>query len=44
MFYTFVFSSDMTNTFARVYFTPVTCFLAYNCGDYLGRSLAAWIR
>jgi hypothetical protein len=38
------FSSDPANRFATVYFTPVTCFLVYNCGDYLGRSLASWIR
>ena len=28
---------DETNIWAKTYFTPVTCFLAFNCGDYLGR-------
>ena len=28
---------DDTNVWASTYFTPVTCFLAFNCGDYLGR-------
>ena len=31
------FSSDKDNIWANVYFTPVTCFLAFNCGYYLGR-------
>ena len=38
------FSSDKDNIWANVYFTPVTCFLAFNCGDYLGRILASVIQ
>jgi len=38
------FRSDPDNTFASVYFTPVTCFLLFNCGDYVGRLLASWIK
>jgi equilibrative nucleoside transporter 1/2/3 len=30
--------------FANTYFTPVTCFLLFNCGDYTGRILASWVR
>merc|ERR1712029_98583 len=35
---------DDTNIWAKTYFTPVTCFLAFNCGDYLGRILASVIQ
>ena len=38
------YSSDTTNTWANTYFTPVACFLAFNCGDYLGRILASMIQ
>jgi len=38
------YRSDPGNTWARTYFTPVTCFLLFNCGDYLGRTLASWVR
>ena len=29
---------------ASTYFTPVSCFLLFNCGDYVGRILAGWVR
>jgi len=38
------YSSDPSNIWANIYFTPVTCFLLFNCGDYLGRILASWIK
>lgn len=38
------YSSDPSNVFANTYFTPVCCFLLFNCGDYTGRILASWIR
>jgi len=38
------YSSDPSNVWATTYFTPVACFLLFNCGDYLGRILASWIR
>jgi len=38
------YRDDETNTFARVYFTPVTCFLLFNCGDYLGRIVASHLK
>jgi equilibrative nucleoside transporter 1/2/3 len=25
------------------YFTPLTCFLLFNCGDFVGRTIASWI-
>ena len=28
---------------ATKYFTPVTCFLLFNCGDYAGRTLATYV-
>ena len=37
-------SSDPSNIWANVYFTPVTCFLAFNCGDYFGRILASLVQ
>ena len=37
-------ASDPTNVWANIYFTPVTCFLAFNCGDYLGRILASLVQ
>ena len=36
--------SEPDNVWASTYFTPVTCFLLFNCGDYLGRILAGWVR
>ena len=38
------YSGDKDNIWANIYFTPVTCFLAFNCGDYLGRILASVIQ
>ena len=38
------YAGDRDNIWANVYFTPVTCFLAFNCGDYLGRILASVIQ
>jgi len=38
------FSGDPANVWANTYFTPVACFLLFNCGDYLGRILASWVR
>jgi len=38
------FSNDKSNVWANTYFTPVACFLLFNCGDYLGRILASWIQ
>ena len=37
-------ASDPDNVWANVYFTPVTCFLAFNCGDYFGRILASLVQ
>ena len=37
-------SDKPVSTWATVYFTPVSCFLAFNCGDYLGRVLAATLQ
>ena len=36
--------SEPDNVWASTYFTPVTCFLLFNCGDYVGRILAGWVR
>ena len=32
------------DAWANIYFTPVTCFLFFNTGDYLGRILASVIK
>ena len=32
------------DAWANIYFTPVTCFLFFNTGDYLGRILASLIK
>ena len=40
----YLFREDESNVFSTVYFTPVACFLLFNCGDYLGRILASNIR
>lgn len=37
-------ASEASNIWANVYFTPVTCFLAFNCGDYFGRILASLVQ
>ena len=36
--------SEPDNVWASTYFTPVSCFLLFNCGDYVGRILAGWVR
>jgi len=38
------YSDNPDDVWANIYFTPVTCFLLFNTGDYLGRILASWIR
>jgi len=38
------YSGDKDNTFAQTYFIPVTCFLLFNVGDYVGRTLASLIK
>jgi len=38
------FSNNPDDVWANIYFTPVTCFLLFNTGDYVGRILASWIR
>ncbi len=36
-------STQSPSTWTEKYFTPVTCFLLFNVGDYAGRILASWI-
>jgi len=38
------YNTDQEQIWAHTYFTPVTCFLAFNCGDYLGRILASIVQ
>jgi len=38
------YSSDPDNVYANSYFIPVTCFLLFNVGDYVGRTLASFIK
>lgn len=38
------YSENPDDVWANIYFTPVTCFLLFNTGDYLGRILASWIK
>lgn len=38
------YSDNPDDIWANKYFTPVTCFLLFNTGDYLGRILASWVR
>merc|ERR1719391_153494 len=38
------YRSEPDNVWASTYFTPVSCFLLFNCGDYVGRILAGWVR
>jgi len=37
-------SLEVEGAWSSIFFVPVTCFLLFNVGDYLGRQIAEWVQ